>query len=71
VEKLQTSKVKVKQSMYRPGHTQSFIVSWGSQTSRQSAHGGKFVSPTHRRPFSSRKSSWCSFLLEAESTSGP
>jgi hypothetical protein len=27
VEKLQTSKVKVKQSMYRPGHTQSFIVS--------------------------------------------
>ena len=29
------------------------------------------VSPTHRPPLPPRKCSWCSFLLEAESTSGP
>ena len=33
--------------------------------------GGKFVSPTHRQPLPTRKCSWYSFLLEAESTPGP
>ena len=32
---------------------------------------GKVVSLTHRPPLSSRKYSWYSFLLEAESTPGP
>ena len=42
------------------------------QISRQSAHeGGKVVSPTHRPTLPPRKYSWCSFLLEAESTPGP
>ena len=51
---------------------------WGFQEvrapriSRQSAHeGDKVVSPTRRPPFSPRKYSWYSFLLEAESTPGP
>ena len=45
---------------------------WGSQVSRQSVHeGGKVVSPTHRPPLPPRKYSWYSFLLEAESNSGP
>ena len=30
--------------------------------------GGKVVSPMHRPPFTPRKCSWYSFLLEAEST---
>ena len=55
-------KVKVKQSYYRPG---SF------QISRQSAHEGGKVSPTHRPPLPPRRYSWYSFLLEAESTPGP
>ena len=33
--------------------------------------GGKVVSLTHRPSLSSRKYTWYSFLLEAESTSGP
>jgi len=33
--------------------------------------GGKVVSLIHRPPFTPRKSSWYSFLLEAESTPGP
>jgi len=38
----------------------------------QSAHeSGKVVSATHRPPLPPRKYSWYSFLLEAESTSGP
>ena len=32
---------------------------------------GKVVSLTHRPPFTPRKYSWYSFLLEAESTPGP
>ena len=39
------------------------------QISRQSAQGGgKVVSPTHRSPLPTRKCSWYSFLLQAEST---
>ena len=34
-------------------------------------HGGKVVSLTHQPPFTPRKYSWYSFLLEAESTPGP
>jgi hypothetical protein len=40
--------------------------------SRQLAHeGGKVVSRKHRPPLLPRMYSWYSFLLEAESTSGP
>ena len=45
---------------------------WGSQISRQSVHGGsKVVRLMHRPLLPRRKYSWYSFLLEAESTSGP
>ena len=33
--------------------------------------GGKVVSLTHRPPFTPRKYTWYSFLLEVESTPGP
>jgi hypothetical protein len=64
-------KVKVKQFYYRPGQALRFPGGWSSQISKQLAHEcGKVVSPMHRPPLPSRKYSWYSFLLEAESTPG-
>jgi len=66
--RIHPEKVRVKQSLYKPvqSHTGS-----GSQISKGSANeSGKFFSPTHRPPFPTRKYSWYSFLLQAESPLG-
>jgi len=52
---------KEKQSHYRPGQALKVPGGWGSRNS----------SPTHRSHLPPRKYYWYSFLLEAESISGP
>ena len=63
---------KVKQSLYRPGEAMRVPGSCSSQISRHLAHeGGKSCQPYASVAFYPRKYSWYSFLLEAESTTGP
>ena len=59
-------KLKVKQSLLRPGQALRVPGDQGFQISRQSAHKDcRVVSPTHRSPLPPGKYSWCSCLLEA------
>jgi hypothetical protein len=53
-EIINNRKVKVKQSLHRPGTAPSIPGGWCSQISRQPAHeGGRVVSPTHQVPLPS------------------
>jgi hypothetical protein len=67
-----TACVKVNESRYRPGGAPE-----GSRKLRfpyfvtTPQGGGKVVSLTHRPLLPTRKYSWYSFLLEAESNPGP
>jgi hypothetical protein len=68
-------KVKLTQSMCRPGQAHRVPRVWGSQISWQSSHEGGNVSPTHRPPLPPPPPpgiySRYLFLLEAESTPEP
>ena len=61
--------VKVKQSRYRPGVAQRKLRFSDFMTKAQD--GGKFVSLTHRPPLPLGNTRKYSFMLEAESTTGP
>jgi hypothetical protein len=63
-------KGKGKAIPFKPRQAHRVPWGWDSKISRQSAEGGKVVSPTHRPPLNPRKYSWYLFLLEAESNPG-
>jgi hypothetical protein len=65
------NRVKVKQSRYRPGVAQRVPGSWGSQITWQRHRMVVSLSDLRTDRLYPRKCSWCSFLLEAESTPGP
>jgi hypothetical protein len=67
------SKVKkVKLSLYRPWKPLGLReVKAPKFSDIRLIDGGKVVSPTRRPLFTPQEDSWYSFLLEAESTTGP
>ena len=69
--RIHPEKVKAKESLYKPLQTLKVPGASGSQISKESTNeSGKVVSLTHRPPLPTRKYSWYSFLLQAESTPG-
>jgi len=64
--------VKGQVTLCRPRQALRFPGGWSYHFSRQSAHeGGKAVRHGTGSLYTSRKYSWCSFLLGAESNAGP
>jgi hypothetical protein len=64
--------VKVKLSLHKPWRLLGLReVEAPTFSDNRLIDGGKVVSPTRRPLFTPQEDSWYSFLLEAESTSGP
>ena len=68
---IEMSKVKVKQSHYRPGQAQRVLRKLRFPDFLATAQDGGTLSALRTGRLYPRKYSWYSFLLEAESTPGP